>query len=388
MELPRWILHVDMDAFFASVEQLDDPSLRGKPVLVGGERGVVSTASYEARAFGIHSAMPMFQARKLCPQAVILRGRYGRYSELSQRVMHTLREFSPLVEPASIDEAYVDLTGLERVFGDTRALAGVICAEIRARTQLSCSAGLAPVKFIAKIASDMKKPGGLTIVGPEDIPALLAGLPVGKIPGVGRQTLQTLHALGIQRAGEVLRFPAEFWSRKLGKSGESLFRMAQGIDAREVETEHVRKSESAENTFAHATRNREELLAWLLHQAERVGASLRRHGLAGRTITLKVKYADFTQHTRSRTLKDPTNATRVIFSVASELLEELNPQKKLRLIGCGLSNFGESGRQLTLLPQKDEEESRREHALDTTLDRLRSKFGSGAVVRGRLFGKK
>ena len=387
MEYQRWIMHLDMDAFFASVEQLDDPSLRGKPVLVGGERGVVSTASYEARAFGIHSAMPMFQAKKLCPHAIILRGRYARYSELSQMVMDTLRDFSPLVEPASIDEAFIDLTGLERVFGDTRALAATICTAIRDRTGLSCSAGLAPVKFIAKIASDMNKPGGLTIIGPDEIHSLLASLPVSKIPGVGKQTLHTLHTLGIHRAGEVLRFPGDFWSRKLGKAGESLYRRAQGIDQREVETTHIRKSESAENTFAHATNNREELLAWLLHQAERVGASLRKHNLAGRTITLKVKYADFTQHTRSKTLKNPTNTTKVIYTVASTLLAELNPQKKLRLIGCGVSNFSETEQQLSLLPQKDDEECQRETALDATLDTLRSKFGSKAVVRGRLFGK-
>ena len=376
-----------MDAFFASVEQLDDPSLRGKPVLVGGERGVVSTASYEARAFGIHSAMPMFQAKKLCPHAIILHGRYARYSELSQMVMDTLRDFSPLVEPASIDEAFIDLTGLERVFGDTRALAATICAAIRDRTGLSCSAGLAPVKFIAKIASDMNKPGGLTIIGPDEVQTLLASLPVSKIPGVGKQTLHTLQTLGIHRAGEVLRFPDEFWSRKLGKAGESLYRRAQGIDQREVETTRIRKSESAENTFAHATNNREELLAWLLHQAERVGTSLRKHNLAGRTITLKVKYADFTQHTRSKTLKNPTNTTKGIYTIANALLAELNPQKKLRLIGCGVSNFGEAEQQLSLLPQKDDKECQRETALDTTLDTLRSKFGSKAVVRGRLFRK-
>lgn len=386
----RWILHLDMDAFFASVEQLDVPEYRGKPLIIGGEsRGVVSTASYEARRFGIRSAMPVFQARKLCPRGIFIRPRMARYAEKSREVMEVVRGFSPLVEKASIDEAYLDLTGLDRLFGTVDVLARTLQEQVLAQTGLTCSLGVAPVKFLAKIASDLQKPAGLTILTHDQVPAFLETLPVAKIPGVGGHMQKKLEALGVRTAGEVSRYPGSFWENRLGKMGRVLYARCLGQDPRPVEPWVEAKSESAENTFAEDTRDQEILSAWLLRQSERVGAALRAQGIVGRTITLKAKFADFTQVTRSRTLKHPTNLTRPIYETALELLRELNPQRPLRLIGVGVSNFGAGDRQLTLLPAPEDVREEREAALDSTLDVVRERFGRDAIVRGKLFpGKK
>ena len=386
MEHKRWIVHLDMDAFFASVEQLDNPDLRGKPVIIGGEeRGVVSTASYEARRFGVHSAMPMFQARRLCPHGIVIRGRMGRYQEKSREVMELLSRFSPLVEQASVDEAYLDATGLEHVFGSAENMARRLQEDVYKESGLSCSVGLAPVKFLAKIASDMQKPAGLTILAHEDVSAFLQTLPVGKIPGVGKRMLQTLDLLGIRHAADMQRYPKEFWHQRLGKAGDVLYDRANGIDHRLVEPYSEPKSEGAENTFNKDIQSKEELSVWLLRQAERVGRSLRKQGLAGRTVTLKLKYADFTQCTRSLTLKQPTNLTKSIYETALLLLDEHKLERPLRLIGVTVSHFGKEDRQLRLLPDGNEEQDKRQAALDATLDRLRDKFGTSAVVRGKLF---
>jgi DNA polymerase-4 len=382
----RWILHLDMDAFYAAVEVLDNPELKGKPVIIGGaERGVVSTASYEARKYGVRSAMPMFQARKLCPHAVFIRGRMERYVEKSREVMALLERFSPLVEKASVDEAYLDATGLERVFGSALNMARELQATIYEHSRLSCSIGLAPVKFLAKIASDMQKPKGLTVLSHAETPAFLERLPVGKIPGVGPRMLKALELLGVRTAGDVQRYPKSFWQERMGKAGEMLFERGHGIDPRAVEPYSEPKSESAENTFAKDISDMEELSVWLLRQAERVGKNLRAGRLAGRTITLKLKYNDFTQKTRSRTLKQPTNLTRTIYDTAMDLLRGQPLERPLRLIGVGVSLFGASEHQLALLPDPEERDIRREAALDATLDALRGKFGSGTVVRGKLF---
>lgn len=386
----RWIMHLDMDAFFASVEQLDMPAYRGKPVVIGGaQRGVVSTASYEARVFGVRSAMPVFQARKLCPHGIYLRGNRKRYEEKSHEIMEVLKDFSPLVEAASIDEAYVDLTGLERVFDmEAVALVRVIHKKVYEVSGLTCSVGLAPVKFLAKIASDMRKPNGVSVLLPKDIPAFLQALPVQKIPGVGKRTLEILRGLGIATAGDVMRFPEEFWQRKLGKFGGDLYQRAQGIDNRPVVAEYERKSESAENTFAENTKDMRVLTDWLLQQSERVGRSLRKQKLAGRTITLKVKFEDFTQVTRSKTLRDTTNSTMRIYEVACGLLRELNPQKMIRLIGVGVSQFGQFEQQLSLFDiEREPRDEQHDKSLDETLDTLRDRFGHDVVVRGKLFDK-
>ena len=385
----RWILHLDMDAFFASVEQLDNPELVGKPVIIGGaERGVVSTASYEARQFGVHSAMPMFEAKRRCPHAFFLQGRMSRYAEKSREIMAILRDFSPLVEQASVDEAYLDATGLEHVFGSVEAMARQLQKSVQSQSGLTCSVGLAPVKFLAKIASDMRKPAGLTILPHQEVPAFLRSLRVEKIPGVGPGLRKELELLGVRMAADVERFSLEFWERKLGKAGKSVYDRGRGIDPREVTPFTEPKSESAENTFAKDTANLDELAVWLLRQAERVGKNLRRMGKRGRTITLKLKYADFTQKSRSRTLDAPTDVTRVIFETALELLHEKPLERPLRLIGVGVSHFGEKVEQLSLFSTQHDAELKREQALDKVMDTARARFGGEALVRGRIFTAK
>ena len=379
------ILHLDMDAFFASVEQLDDPSLRGKPVIVGkGDRGVVSAASYEARVFGVRSAMPVVQAQKLCPQGVFVGGRMSRYAEVSRQVMAVLGDFSPLVEQASVDEAYMDITGTRNLFGPPPELARSLQARVKEVTGLSCSVGVAPVKFLAKIASDFRKPGGVTIIEPEDVAAFLKDLPVGKIPGVGGKTMPRLAALGVKTCGDVLRYSGEFWERHLGEWGRVLHARAMGRGSTEIVTHGEAKSSSAENTFERDLSDVEELRRWLLRQSERVGHDLRKHGWQGRTVTLKLKFSDFKQITRSHTLGDPTDLDEVVFQTACDLLDAVPLNKRVRLIGVGVSNFAKGPSQLTLLPDGQIEHFRK---IDKAVDAIRDKHGKEAVKRGRLFGK-
>ncbi|MBD5416490.1 MAG: DNA polymerase IV [Desulfovibrio sp.] len=394
------ILHLDMDAFFASVEQLDDPGLRGKPVIIGGDkRGVVSTASYEARRFGVHSAMPIATARRLCPNGIFIRGRHGRYSELSARIMEALRGFSPSVEPASIDEAYLDAGGLDRLFGPPEALARAVKAAVAQVTGgLTCSVGIAPVKFLAKICSEVNKPDGVFILAPEEADAFLLSLEVTRLPGVGRRMAASLAALGITHVAQLRALSRDFMERRYGKWGLVLHDRAHGIDPRPVTPEHEVKSEGAERTFARDVRDRGLLARALFAHAERVGTRLRRHGLAGRTVTLKIKFADFRQITRSRTLGGRTDATRTIFETARGLLDEEPLGQPVRLIGLSVSGFEQGAEQLLLpgaargsaphrpgnLPAPEEEARRRR--LDRALDTLRGRFGKDAVQRGGIHG--
>lgn len=378
----RVIMHLDMDAFFASVEQADNPELKGKPVIIGGEdRGVVSAASYEARKFGVRSAMPSATARRLCPNGIFLKGRMRRYKEASEQVMAVLRGLAPLVEQTSVDEAYLDATGLEHLYGTPLELAMRLKADIRQATRLTCSVGVGPNKFLAKIASDLDKPDGLYEIRPEDVQVFLRELPVGKIPGVGPSCLAVLGRLGVKTAADVLRFPRDFWLERLGKWGGVLHDRAQGIDERILTTWREIKSSSAENTFSRDVDDPEFLRRWLWRQAERVGRDLREHGLFGRTVVLKLKYADFTQITRSRSLRVSTNSTRVIYETAAEMLESVPLARKVRLIGVGVSNFDKGQVQLGLLADLEP----RPDKLDLALDAIREKFGDKALVQGRTF---
>ena len=380
---------MDMDAFFASIEQLDDPSLRGKAVIVGGEhRGVVSTCSYEARKFGVHSAMPIAEARRRCPHGIYIRPRMRRYAEMSALVREAISRFSPLVEMASVDEAYLDATGLERLFGPVESLGRQLKEAVREATGgLTCSVGIAPVKFLAKIASEQRKPDGLFMLRPEDVPAFLAVLPVRAVPGVGRHFAADLAQLGVKNCGEVSRYSEEFWKRKFGKAGAALWQRAQGIDLREVVPWTPPKSESAEVTLDEDTRDRDVLRTWLMRHAERVGASLRRHGLAGRTVTVKIKYADFRQITRQTTLAHRISSTETIYDTACAILDGVDLADRVRLIGVGVSGFEEGGpSQLSLMPEpKPQSEEKRRGRLDRAVDALRERYGRDAVVRGRLF---
>lgn len=387
----RVILHIDMDAFFASVEQMDTPEWKGKPLVVGGEeRGVVSAASYEARKFGIRSAMPIARAKQLCPHVITTRGRMDRYKEISQKVMSVLHLFSPVIEKASIDEAFLDATGTERLFGPPAALGMQIKQEMKSHTGLTCSVGIAPVKFLAKIASDQNKPNGLYIITEKDIPHFLQNLPVQKIPGVGKKFVEKLANLGVHTAKDVQNYPESFWTQKFGKSGTVLWQRSNGYDDRKIESFNTPKSESAENTLREDTLDRDLLKTWLLRQSERVGQNQRQMGIKGKTVMLKIKFADFQSITRSKSLPEPTDSTEIIYSVACSLLDALELPKKVRLIGVGLSNYQQGPLQLSLLPNENTcntVASEKQKNIDKALDAVRNKFGAEAIVRGKLFRK-
>lgn len=376
-------MHVDMDAFYAAVEQADNPEMKGRPVIVGGgARGVVSAASYEARKYGVRSAMPMFQARKLCPGGIFLPVRMRRYKEISRRIMGILREFSPLVEQISIDEAYLDITGTEALLGLATDVGANVKRTIFKVTFLTCSVGIAPNKFLAKIASEKKKPDGLTVIEEEDVAEFLSGLPIDRIHGIGAKTAGAFRELGASVVADILRFPPAFLVKRFGQYGLKIFEKAQGIDLSPVVPSAEPKSVSAEDTFQQDTDDMEELQRWLMIQSESVGRDLRKNGYRGRTVTVKVKFSDFKSITRSRTLEEPTNCTETIFTVAAALLRELRVPKKLRLIGVGLSNLTGLERQALLI---ENARSRRDESLDRAMDEIHAKFGETALKRGRVF---
>jgi DNA polymerase IV len=381
--IPRQILHVDMDAFYAAVEQRDRPELRGKAVLVGGSaagRGVVAAASYEARAFGPRSAMPMATALRLCPHAVVVPVRMARYREVSRQVFRIFDEFSPLVEPLSIDEAFLDLTGTERLFGSAEQAARRLKERIRAETGLAASIGVAPSKFLAKLASDLRKPDGLMVIAPDQVQAILDPLPVERLWGVGAATLRRFEKLGVKRVADVRRLPLERLVREFGVAGEQFFHLARGEDERPVSPDHQTKSISHEVTFPEDVGDVEILRTVLLHQVEDVGYRLRRLDLYSRTVTLKLRYPDFTTITRATTLAEATQATGRLWKAAAEVFDEWAQERPapLRLIGMGAGNLCEAdGRQLSLFSETDDKQRR----LDTALDKLRARFGPNAVRR-------
>ncbi len=380
----RTILHIDMDAFYASVELLDNPTLQGKPVIVGGGvRGVVSAASYEARKYGVHSAMPIFRARKLCPQGVFLPVRMSRYKETSQKVMAVLESFSPLVEQVSIDEAYLDVTGTRRLRGDPVDAALSMKSRIRKEIGITCSVGIAPNKFLAKIASEMNKPDGLFVIEPQQVAAFLSTLPVSKIPGVGKKSVEKLHLLGVETVGDVASLPEKLVIQRFGVYGERLLELTRGVDEREVTPDHETKSVSAERTFAEDTSDRETLRHWLLSEAEEVGQRLRRYGLKGKTIVLKCKTQDFRLSTRSRTLDRPTDATSEIYETACRLLDEFSLKKPLRLIGVGVATLDRPERQLSLWTPDRGVDGRHSRA-DRAVDAVKAIYGGKSIRRGSL----
>ncbi len=384
------ILHIDMDAFFAAVEQLDNPELKGRCVVVGGEsgRGVVAAASYEARRFGIHSAMPVFMARQKCPQLIVVPPRRARYSELSRRMFSILENYSPLVEPVSIDEAFVDVGGCCRLHGAPREIAAAIKADIKNSLQLTCSVGIAPNKFLAKIASDMHKPDGLTEVPCEQVADFIARLPVEKVPGVGPHAAAILLSLGIRQLGQAAHYPRELLVRKLGRFGHRLIELAHGRDRSTVTPHMPAKSMSSETTLLHDTRDREVLAAHLLDQAQSVARQLRRHRVLARTITLKIKTADFKLYTRSRTLEEPVQDSEGIYRTGLALLEGFALKLPVRLIGLGGSGLcpGDKPRQAALFPESEDERHRRWNRVDRAVEQISARFGGRAVGRGTLSG--
>jgi DNA polymerase-4 len=386
----RSIAHADMDAFYAAIEQRDDPSLRGRPVVVGGgsARGVVAAASYEARAFGIHSAMPAMQAKKLCPHAVFVPGRMSVYRRESRTIFAIFARFTPAVEGISLDEAFLDLSGTEKLFGPPERTIARLRAEVRAETGLAVSVGLAPVKLVAKIASDLAKPDGMLVVKSGEVGEFLAPLPVGRIWGVGPVTRARLEGHGIFTIGDLMRRPDTELRSLLGSFGPAAARLARGDDAREVEPYREAKSYSEENTFERDLSDRREMELAIRAHAEAVARRLRKDGLRARGVGLKLKLARslgqgrFPIVTRSCTLAEPTDDGAALADAGSRLLARAALSEPVRLIGLAAERLEETrGEQLELLADSAESRGRRTR-LNRTLDEIRARFGARALERG------
>ena len=382
----RAILHVDMDAFYASVEARDEPKLRGLPLVVGGpsRRGVVCAASYEARKFGIHSAMPMARAQALCRQLVVMPPRFGRYAEVSEQIFAVFGEFTPLVEGLSLDEAFLDVTRSQALFGPPAAQALAIKRRVLEATQLTCSVGLAEVKFAAKIASDLRKPDGFVEVPRGQVRDFLAGLPAARLWGVGPRTAEVLTKLGLRRIGDVARADRAALERALGSNGPWLHDLANGIDAREVVPDREAKSVGAEETFEEDLTEPEELLPFLHGQALRVAARLRRAALTAGTVSLKLRYADFQLATRQETLRPATDDGSEIYRCAARLLAKAEPGRPIRLTGISASELGRHAPQLGLF----DAQAKRRARLNQSLDAIAEKFGESAVRPADLLSHK
>lgn len=384
------ILHVDMDAFFCSVELLSQPELRGKPAVVAHDsvRSVVTSATYEARAFGIRSAMPLSAAKKLCPNLIVLEPHRHLYVEYSAQVMDIFREFTPLVEPLSIDEAFLDVRGATRLLGDPKTIGHELRERLRERTGLTASVGVAATKFVAKLASGRAKPDGLLVVPEDETLAFLHPLPIGALWGVGRQTQKVLAGRGLHTVADVAETPLRSLTSALGESaGRHLHELSWGRDARAVVPERIEKSVGREHTFEKDVRAHAELENAMLDQSQRVGRSLRQAGYTARTISIKVTYADFQSLTRSRTLPEPSDTSREIFRVACELLAELNvdfTHRPVRLIGVRASNLEQGASGVLALWSEDEGWHDAELAIDKATDR----FGRGAVMPASLLRKR
>lgn len=384
---PRIILHADMDAFYAAVEQLDRPELRGKALLVGGTgpRGVVSTASYKARPFGVGSAMPMALARRRCPHAIVLPPRFERYHAVSKVVMETLGRFSPLVEPLSLDEAFVDMTGCEALFGTPQAMGEAVRRAVFEATELTVSVGVSTTKYVAKVASDRRKPDGLTVVGPDEVAGFLHPMPIDRLWGVGARTCSRLRARGLDTIGDVAATPLTDLERWFGNLGAHIHALAHGLDDRAVIPERDAKSIGSENTLDADIVGEAAIRPWLLRAADTVARRLRTEGLTARGVRVKLRTSDFRLHTRQAMLGAATHATRAIVEAAEGLLREFDSCVPVRLVGVAAfelreSTHGGEDHQLDLF---DAPRGEHDERLDRTLDVVHKRFGESALTRAR-----
>ena len=392
METPKTIfLHVDMDAFFASVEQHDHPELRGKPVVVGappGQRGVVAAASYEARKFGIHSAMPSRTAFQKCPEAVFVPHNMARYKEVSRQIMRIFESYTPLVQPLSIDEAFLDITGSQRLFGDGKTIAEKIRRDILKQTGLTASVGVAPNMFLAKLASDMDKPDGLTLV-PFDQPTIekfLAPLPIGRIWGVGKVMQKKLLSLGIPTLGKLQQFDLQVLEKAIGtRAAQTFSRLARGIDARTIQTDTEEKSISNETTFKEDATDCDQIEATFKRLIDKVGGRLRKAGFYATTVHLKIRWSDFSTITRQTRLALPCCDDTTLRETGMTLLNEHLKDRPVRLIGFGVSGLTETdappSAQLNLFDSPDTSEHEKRTRLSRTADAIKQKFGSRSIQR-------
>lgn len=378
--MPRTIAHVDMDAFFAAVEALDNPSYRGKPLIVGGprnsRRGVVATCSYEARRYGVRSAMPLAEAARRCPEAIFVPGRMGRYAEVAEVVRRVFFEFTPIVEPVSIDEAFLDLTGCEHLHPSLENLGRAVKARLAAATGgLTASVGIAPNKFLAKLGSELKKPDGLVVVTADNLDAILLPLPVGRLWGVGPKTEEQLARYGLETVADLRRAPLEWLAERFGKFGPVLYQLARGQDDRPVSPGGEPKSLGHEETFDTDVSDPTALRRALVALAGHVGRRLRRHGYAARTVTLKLRQDDFTTFTRSHTVAVPFDDDDTLLAEAMKLWEKAKKERAFRLLGLYVSGLVPA-QQLSLLPD-------RKRQLTAVMDRLNERFDRTVVVKGR-----
>ncbi|TDO83444.1 DNA polymerase-4 [Halanaerobium saccharolyticum] len=376
------ILHADMDAFFSAVEQRENPELKGKAVIVGGvnlsNRGVVSTASYEARKFGVHSAMPVAQAKKLCPDGIYLPARHKLYKNASREIFSILKKYTPLVEKLSIDEAFLDVKGCDRLYGSAVEIAKKIKNEVKKETELTISVGVSVNKFLAKLASDYDKPDGLTVIKKNDIKNFMRKLDIDQIWGVGDVFSSKLAEENIYKASDIWPYSLEELKKRYGKAGVKLFFLSRGIDKREVKSQSQIKSISHEETFADNIEDRDRLFAYLFKMSEKVSFRLHSNSLKGSTVFIKVRYSDFSTYSRQNSLKVAVNSSEEIYQRAKELLIQndlLN--KPLRLLGLGVSNLCQEGQeQLNLFAEGEDQ-------LDKTIDQLKRKYGFNKISRAR-----
>ncbi len=386
----RFIIHVDMDAFFASVEQRDNPSFRGRPVIVGADpkegkgRGVVAACSYEARKYGIHSAMPISRAYKKCPDAVYLPVDMDRYLAVSEKIFRIMNDFSPKVQGVSIDEAFVDVSGSWHLFGTPEETARKLKKRIKEQSLLNASVGLAPNKFLAKLASEYKKPDGFFVIRPENMRKVLDSLPIDKIHGIGDKTAQKMKGMGIKTLKDLVVIPADELIRKFGKTGLRFYNLAQGIDNSEVEVTGVVKSVSNEYTFNEDVSEDKKVEAVLLKLSDKVSGRLRRKSLAGRNVSVKIRLEDFKTYTRTMQPGGEINTTEEIYSAARSLYRKFrshNKTKKIRLIGVKVDNFEHKKKQMELFKKKKNAKQEKYVRLNKAVDRIRNKYGEALIYR-------
>jgi DNA polymerase-4 len=376
-----------MDAFFAAIEQRDNPVLKNKPVIVSGnsKRSVVSTASYEARLFGIGSAMPVFQAKQKCDHLIIVPGNMKKYRVDSKKIMAILSHFSPRVEQVSIDEAYVDIQGCERLFGSPKNIAQAIKKNIYAELSLTCSVGIAPIKFLSKIASDMNKPDGITIITRSQVKNFIYTLPIQKVPGVGKNAMKAMSILQIKTLGDINKYSLPILSKKFGKMGQRLIELSNGIDSSKIETNCIRKSISSETTLSKDIFDFELVKQMILDRSQTVGRDLRKKNLLCENVFIKLKFSDFSQITRSKKLPTAICSSSSIFNEALALYKEVHLKKKIRLVGVGVTALKDKNTpvQMQLLPDKNTQKKQWE-SVDSAVDKILEKFGNNIVKKASL----
>ena len=377
------IIHVDMDAFYAAVEKRDNPDLENKPVIVGGDpegRGVVSTACYQAREYGVHSAMPAAKAQRLCPEAIFISPRMDRYEEVSDRIFDILEDFTPLVEKISVDEAFLDVSGTERLFGPSEDIGEEIQKRIKEKLELQASLGIAPNKFLAKLASDMDKPAGFTIITAEEIDEILEPLPIEKIWGVGEETKKSLHSRGIETIAELKGLSSEELESMFGKFGRKLYKLSRGIDPRSVESSDRPKSISQEQTFPEDLQDEEYLFSVLMKFSRKVAGRLRAREMKARTVNVKICYDTFKTITRQKTYVEAFHDTETTYYAARRLIEKNNLfSRPVRLLGVGVSSLISADQQQLSLFAENRETNR----IAEAIDKVEDKFGESSVIRAR-----